>query len=189
MSVNIKSWLRRLPQPAKLRLDKKTVVRVGEGKNKWRDCIDTILAQQPHILEALDGDGEVIRTTELTAEGDQDDSPPAPKDGPNTELAQLGALLKEAYVDGAKAHADAYQKLLAEHVKLMQLVVDRNLRLEERAEESWEEKAAQIAAGNGDLAEIMNGPLGVLINAVMGRMLETKKPEPAADKNGKRARK
>ena len=40
--MNLRSWLRRVPQPVKVRLDGKKVVRVGEGKNKWRDVLDVI---------------------------------------------------------------------------------------------------------------------------------------------------
>jgi hypothetical protein len=192
--MNVRSWLRRLPQPAKVRLDRKQVVRVGEGKNKWRDVVDVILTQHPHILEALDGDGNIIRVTELeeqgddatTADGDKRASP-----GPNTELAQLGALIKDSFESGAKQNREFFEAIVGKYAALAESVINRNAQLENAVERTWEERAAEIASGGGDVAEIMNGPLGVLINAVMGRMLESKKEPPTAEQqsNGKRARK
>lgn len=188
--MNVRSWLRRVPQPSKIRLDNKKVVRVGEGKNKWRDVVDVILTEHPHIVEALDSDGDVIRVTELEADGSESDQDAREPSQKSTELAQLAAIIKESWLEAANANRAQYEGIIAKYTELAQLVVNRNVQLETTVEKTWEEKAAEIASGNGDVAAIMNGPLGVLINAVMGRMLEPKKPEPAAPKNGhsKRAR-
>lgn len=188
--MNVRSWLRRVPQPAKIRLDGKKVVRVGEGKNKWRDVVDVILTDHPHIVEALDSEGDVIRVTELEADGSESSQDARDEQSKgSTELAQIAAIIKESWLEAAKANQAQYEGIIAKYTELAQLVVNRNVQLETTVEKTWEEKAAEIASGNGDLAGIMNGPLGVLINAVMGRMLEGKKPEPAEQKNGKRARK
>jgi len=189
--VNVKSWLRRLPQPASIRLDKKQIVRVGEGKNKWRDVYDVILTTQPRILEALDSEGSIIRVTELAAEEDETPETTSKGSGPNTELAQLGSIMKECFESGARQNREFFETIVSKYATLAEQVINRNQQLEGAVERTWEEKAAQIASGGGDLAEIMNGPIGVLINAVMGRMIEGKKaePEPEEKANGKRARK
>jgi len=187
--MNIKSWLRRVPHPVSLRLDDKKVIRISEGKNKWRDIIDVIALEQPVKLEALDADGNTIRMTQLA-------DPEAPADEaagakPKGELAELGALIGKAYADGAAAHAKAYELAFGENTKLVGLLAERLGGLEKAWQQTLEQRASELmqqggASGEG-LDGLMNGPMGPLLQALAMKTLGEAPPaKPVVKTNGKK---
>lgn len=186
--MNLKSWLRRVPHPSSVRLDRKDVVRINEGKTKWRDVLDVIEQHQPSLLEALDSNGHVLRATELQSERVHDDDD-KPEKGPKSELAELGKLIADAYKSGAEQHAAAFQLAFAENTKLVALLAERlgglerawQTTLEQRAEEL---AAAAAAAGDGG-ESLLTGPLAPLIQGLLTKQLAggESKP-PVAKTNG-----
>ena len=185
--MNIKSWLRRVPHPVTLRLDDKKVLRISEGKNKWRDIVDAIALEQPVKVEALDADGNVIRVTQLADPDAPADEAAAAK--PRSELAELGALIAGAYKAGAEQHAAAFQMTFAENTKLVQLLAERLGGLEKAWQTTLEQRAAeymQRGGGEGD-DSLMTGPLGPLIQAMVMKQVDSAPAKPAAVKNGKKA--
>jgi hypothetical protein len=180
--MNIKSWLRRVPHPVTLRLDDKKVLRISEGKNKWRDIVDAIALEQPAKLEALDADGNVIRVTQLADPDSPADEAAAAK--PKSELAELGALIAGAYKSGAEQHAAAFQLAFAENTKLVQVLAERLGGLEKAWQTTLEQRAAEYMqqGGGGDgIDGLMTGPMGPLLQALAMKTLGgAEKPAAAA---------
>ena len=186
--MNLKSWLRRVPQPHSLRLDDKKVLRISEGKNKWRDILDAVALEQPGKVEALDTDGNVIRVTQLA---DPDDKPGEEPGGPKpkSELAELGALIAGAYRAGAEQHAAAFQMAFTENTKLVQVLAERLGGLEKAWQSTLEQRAAELGAnaGEGGIDGLMSGPLGPLLQAFMMKQMTNGEAKPTVAKtNGKK---
>lgn len=186
--MNVKSWLRRVPQPTTLRLDRKKVLRIGEGKTKWRDVLDAIELEQPSILEALDSDGAVIRITELAA-AEEKSAEPGKDEKPQSELAQLGRMLLDAYRAGADQHAKAYELAFAENTKLVGVLADRLGGLETAWQQTLERRADELLTrGGGDGESLLDGPLAPLVSGFLAKQLQGDKSEKSASAstNGKK---
>lgn len=172
--MNLKSWLRRVPQPHTLRLDDKKVLRISEGKNKWRDILDAVALEQPAKVEALDEAGNVIRVTQL-ADPEDKASEEAGGARPKSELAELGALIAGAYRAGAEQHAAAFQLAFAENTKLVQVLAERLGGLEKAWQTTLEQRAAEYMQQGGGGGEgidgLMNGPMGPLLQALAMKTL------------------
>lgn len=189
--MNLKSWLRRVPQPHSLRLDDKKTLRIGEnGKNKWRDVLDAVALEQPSKVEALDADGNVIRVTQLADPEDKGEEESDAK-RPKSELAELGALIGKAYADGAAAHAKAYELAFGENTKLVGLLAERLGGLEKAWQSTLEQRAAELgaAAGGDGIDGLMNGPMGPLLQALAMKTLGAggDAPKPPVKTNGKKS--
>jgi|SRR5215471_8922854 len=190
--MNVRSWLRRVPNPTKIRLDRKKEIRIGEGKNKWRDALDVIALEQPSVLEALDNDGTVIRMTEL-AEGKADGEEPAekgPKLPPEFQVLQaFGALLLDAYVKGAEQHARAYELAFGENTKLVTALSQQSRHYQRELDSMLEQRLQQAAEGAGGegFADFLNGPLAPLVSTLATKMLQEPKPASNGKANGKKA--
>lgn len=188
--MNLKSWLRRVPQPHSLRLDDKKVLRISEGKNKWRDILDAVALEQPVKVEALDTDGNVIRVTQLADPEDKQDEAGAAK--PKSELAELGALIAGAYKSGAEQHAAAFQLAFAENTKLVQVLAERLGGLEKAWQTTLEQRAAEYMQQGGGSGEgidgLMNGPMGPLLQALAVKTLGSSEApaKPPVKTNGKK---
>jgi hypothetical protein len=169
--VNVRSWLRRMPQPVRVRLDRKKEVRVAEnGKNKWRDLVDVITLEQPAILEALDADGVVIRMTELNdpdAKDEEAKEAAGPKLPPEFAILQaFGKLLLDAYVKGAEQHARAYELAFGENTKLVTTLSLQARSLQQSLEAQLAARLEAVEAaggGEGGLADMFNGPMGPML--------------------------
>lgn len=76
MSDALRSWLRRQPQPVKLRLDGDKVIDVPTGRGRWRELLATLGAFKPQKIEALDGESKLMRARacepdDFDTEGDE----------------------------------------------------------------------------------------------------------------------
>lgn len=176
--MNVRSWLRRVPQPSSLRCDGKKTIQVGQGKNKWRDAVQTLEALQPSLVEALNEDGAVIRVAHLNDDDDQGDAKaPLPSEG-QSEQAQLAALILEATDRGAQRHADAYALAFGKMTDLVGILANRLQGLEVAWQKTLEARAADLAAAApADQAEA--GIAGLLASVVAS---QASPPAP----NGKR---
>lgn len=135
----LRRWLRRHPQPARLRVDGRDVA-VASGANQWAVTEESVLALNPSRVEALDANGVMLRATVLDGSSDTDDAKPAAA-APESELAMLARLIGEAHDAGARRHAEAYALAFAENTRLVQILANRLGSLET----SWQ-KAMQHAA-------------------------------------------
>lgn len=190
--MNLKSWLRRVPHPSSVRLDRKDVVRINEGKTKWRDVLDVIEQHQPSLLEALDSNGHVLRATELQSDRPEDDDKPAEK-GPKTELAELGKLIADAYRSGAEQHAAAFQMAFSENTKLVGLLAERLGGLERAWQTTLEQRAEELAARAAEAGDggesLLSGPLGPMIQGLIAKQLVTGDAKPTVAKTNGAAKK
>ncbi len=162
--MNIHSWLRRVPHPSTIRCDGKKSLLVGQGKNRWRDCINSIEALQPGMIEALDAEGNVIRVCHLNDDGPadatglQDGAPVVPATEKEAELATIARIILEATDRGAERHAEAYRLAFEKHTELVSLLAHRLTAVESAWQKTLEDRARDMAnAGGSDdqLAELM----------------------------------
>lgn len=186
--MNLKSWLRRVPHPSSVRLDRKDVVRINEGKTKWRDVLDVIEQHQPTLLEALDSNGHVLRATELQSDKDRDDDEKPAEKGAKTDLSEFARLLADAYKSGAEQHAAAFQLAFAENTKLVQVLAERLGGLEKAWQTTLEQRAEELAAAAanaGDGGEsLLTGPLAPLIQGLLAKQLAAGDKPTVAKTNG-----
>lgn len=179
--MNVKSWLRRLPHPVRVRLDRKKELRVAEqGKNKWRDLVDAITLEQPSVIEALDADGVVIRMTELAdadAKGEDDAKPEKSPDWnqlmvPAGLVQHFAELYAQAYTRGAEQHARAYELAFGENTKLVTALSSQARSLQTSLEAQLAARLEMAeAGGEGGMSDLMSGPLGPMLMAMAQKHL------------------
>jgi hypothetical protein len=184
--MNVKSWLRRIPQPTKIRFDKKTLVNVGQGKNRWKDVFDAIITMQPNLVEALDSEGALIRATELASEEEAKETEEALTTEKQSDLAQLGKLLLDAYKAGASAHAESYKLAFEENTKLVTVLSNRLGGLEQAWQQTLEQRANELTdTGNGGGGDAL-GPLAPMLQGMAVKMMtQTAEASASAPRNGK----
>jgi hypothetical protein len=108
--TDLRSWLKRRPTPAKVRVDER-VVAVPDTPRKWSDLENTINAMGWSKIEALDPEGQIIRVTaddDVTAEEEIE----AAKAGRAGELAQLGHEMRECVRVVQQGQSDTWSKVV-----------------------------------------------------------------------------
>lgn len=124
MVSSFRRWLRRHPQPTRLRVDGRDVS-VATGANQWAVTEESVMTLSPSRVEALDDKGVVLRATSFEKEDRDDDDDDDAKQAPVTELTTMARLLAEAHDAGARRHAEAYALAFAENTKLVQILATR----------------------------------------------------------------
>ncbi len=141
---SLRRWLRRTPQPRKLRVDGRKVD-VASGVNCWAVTEETVLAMAPKRIEALDGSGLVLRAISLDDDADDaTDGEPKPKS--ESELCTLARLLNAAHDAGATRHAAAYELAFTENTKLVGILAARLGGLEK----AWQRAMQDLAQAQAD---------------------------------------
>jgi hypothetical protein len=131
----LRQWLRREPKPKMVRVTchsgEKQVVEVQRDRQHgffdWKNLVSTIEAYDPVRLEALSGDGSILRAYDV--EGDKDrrgpiEGPVMPEQVEADRDMKLAALLNEAHRQGASLNADAHTKREQTITSLIGIVVD-----------------------------------------------------------------
>lgn len=140
IGFDLRSWLRKAPKPARLRLHtadgEERFVELGDKRFKWIAVEETVRTAGAAKIEALDKDGSILRATRLSeeetdAEDDHDargkyDERLLAKDrlAMAAMLDRYGARMSEAFAQGAKAASASQDKLvnlvevLTEHLTL-----------------------------------------------------------------------
>ena len=69
--TNLRSWLRKQPQPVRVMLDNdpKRTIEVPQGRGKWVDLIATLGAVEFETIACLGPDGGILRATSYSADG------------------------------------------------------------------------------------------------------------------------
>lgn len=173
--MDIKSWLRKAPQPVALLCDGKRVA-VSDGPRKWADTLDTITSMGTTRLEALAADGTILRVVELTGgEVDQADEKQTPGAANLAALSKLGELAQLAQILGdisdraAARHEGAYKLAFGEFGKINAAILDRLTAMEQ----SWIMSLNTIAELKMQLADAVaeaeskNEESGGLINNLL----------------------
>jgi len=116
--MNIRSWLRRDPQPTTIRVQSATdgtkTLALVDGGRKWSDAERNVLALDPVRIEALNKDGEVLRAHDFGSAGadekeERDESLTLSGEvGENKQLVLMARLLHEAHESGSARHEAAW---------------------------------------------------------------------------------
>lgn len=161
--MNIRSWLRRKPQPHSLRVDGRAVA-IGTGARKWGDLLDTLDTLGGARCEALDSSGTVLRACDLGS----DEAPGAPDVSRETAgvgpLNDLGALvtmsrlLSEHADQAAARHESAYRYGFDTLTSIVSMLAARLTAIEgawHKTLVASAEAAAAAAEGSGGSSEIL----------------------------------
>jgi hypothetical protein len=154
-NVNLHAWMRRSPEPAKLRLDGKTIVPIGDTKTKWRDAVEVCESREPSLIEAMGADDSVLRVTQRHYEGVDPavDAERKARVDRGSELAQLGQLIAEAADRAAERHEMAYRFGFETLAALVESVVQRNNAVESAFLALQSRVAQSSGDGDGDPAQ------------------------------------
>jgi hypothetical protein len=176
--VNIKSWLKRAPVPATVRVDD-TVVPVPEGSRRWSELEQTIATLSPRKLVALDSDGNTLRAVDLEVAEEEAEEEVATAGKGGSEMVQLARLLLEASDAGARRHAQAYETSFSHLVRLVEVMSERLTAVEVAWQQTLANQAELLAnttpGGEEELAA----------QAISGMFSDAAKRAPAAKANGK----
>lgn len=173
--MNIRAWLRKQPQPFKLRVDSKDVA-LPEGKWKWADAERTIGAMNGSKVECLDNAGGVLRACVLGDDGETEDTKAAssPKE---SELVLIARELRIAADEASQRHEAAYRYAFDAIVSMFTAQSGRLASLET----AWQKMVLAAAAPQGEDAGLLETLLG---GVVQGRA--ERAAEAAAASNGKK---
>jgi uncharacterized phage infection (PIP) family protein YhgE len=72
----LRSWLRRKPQPARVRIrtadgEERYIQLSDDARNRWRSAEEAILAGGATVVELLDGEGHILRAQQLVDDDEQ----------------------------------------------------------------------------------------------------------------------
>ena len=201
MTQKLRNWLQRVPHPAKLRTDGGDML-IVKGRNKWHDACQTIEDLGPAVIEALDADGNVLRTHRL-AESENPDKTASERKTEDATVALSRVMMEvadraaersiEAADKAAERNARGYEAAFKALVSVTDLNTRRLGKLEaayfalvRRHAETIEDTADALAdaADAGGDGEIKQMALGLLLKGAMGGTGEVK----PNGKGGKRAK-
>ena len=181
----LKKWLSRAQQPARVRLDEneRKILRVSSHVNRWSELEKSILAMGPTIIEALDAKGEVLRIMQLK-EPAEPEHKPQKEEWPDSEQAQIAQIIT-ASNDRAASRHEAIFKMSFDALKEMYTACLQELRDTQRrcaqleAALQQELDRQEVPAPLADDENLING----LVAAVMPRLMNGSGDE--AKVNGK----
>jgi len=151
MTLQLRTWLRRLPHPVAVMADDARVP-VPTTPRRWAELEETLTALGPARLVALDAKGTTLRAVTLDESGeDAPASPGAPESrSPLTnDLQVMSRLLADAYRTGAETAMAAMRGSIEENTKLVKLLADRLGSIEM----AWQRSLQTHAKMSVDLAE------------------------------------
>lgn len=100
--MNLNHWLKKTPQPVTVLADDKRIP-VPKNHRAYRDLVETIKSLDPDKLVCLDKDDQVLRSTILNKESEEDEAA-APATPEQSDLQLFAKLLAEGYDRGAKTN-------------------------------------------------------------------------------------
>jgi len=126
MVTNLKSWLRRQPQPASIRYttsddEERTLELSGNARNRWSEAAEALESANAVRIEALSKDGSVLRITKREEEdnGEVHDAIERQEKNRAKETASLalvldaqGRRISEAFNAGADAASRGQDNLV-----------------------------------------------------------------------------
>lgn len=142
--MNLRDWIRKRPQPTKLRVDGKDVALV-QGKNIWADALRTIEALKGTNLEAIAADGTVLRA--CTLDGTEDDDDDKGKPGASkvvSELAALAGIVATAYKDAFALAQTSMDNANAKLVEVAASATNRATALEAVWQQTLADRAKEV---------------------------------------------
>jgi hypothetical protein len=127
--MNLQGFLRKAPQPVAMRVTTdagEKIVKVNlKDSRPWGRASATIGAMRGTMVECLDAKGHVLRAIPIEREPEAEEEEETKGKGSRiTELSQLATLLNAAHDNGAKRHADAYEKAFTMLANLVSKLTD-----------------------------------------------------------------
>lgn len=164
--MNLRSWLRRTPKPATIRVDGAQLVPVPNSGNVWAQLEETLTALNASRVEALDASGAILRAAQLR--DDDEETAPA-KQGGGSELGQLARIIADAHDAGARRHAAAYETAFAKQLELLSVVASRLTALETAYHRSVTQVAQlQLDAAAANASDDGTNAITGMLAAAMG---------------------
>jgi hypothetical protein len=157
MTLQLRTWLRRLPHPVAVMADDARVP-VPTTPRRWAELEETLTALGPARLVALDAKGATLRAVTLDESADDAAAPAAPESrSPLTnDLQVMSRLLADAYRTGAETAMAAMRGSIEENTKLVKLLADRLGSIEM----AWQRSLQTHAKMSIDLAEARSSSNG-----------------------------
>ena len=182
---DLRSFLRRKPQPRMLRIETpdgtEKTIDLGEGRTRWHQAEETVRAANAAKVECLDKDGKVLRAQRLSDDDvearDSDDAQERSADKLLTrQHAMMAAMfdsygkrIADAYTAGAQAASQSQDQVLSLVETLSSNLSTAIVNLHNVAvthAQSVQANAEQVAA----LMQAMQGGEGGSTQALMGLM-------------------
>jgi hypothetical protein len=165
---SLRRWLRRQPQPTRLRVDGRDVA-IATGANHWAVTEETLRSLNPSRIEAIGEAGVMLRAMSLDrADADDETATPARSE---TELTTLARIIADAHDAGARRHAEAYQMAFSENTQLVTILATRLGHLESAWQEAMQAAAqaqADAMAADAEAAAAASGdPAGGAVAAML----------------------
>lgn len=173
--AKVRNWLQRSPHPNRIRTDSGEVILL-QGRRKWQEAMESITAADPSVLEALDRDGNIIRTLNLDGTTRE---PRVVED----QLTALARILADSSDRAAQRHEQAYKEAFTAVLQLTKTVSDRLTQIE-RAYMALVQRHAEAlenAAGGDDLDAIATS---FFMNRFMGAPPPAQQQKPPQKPNG-----
>jgi hypothetical protein len=166
--MHVRSWIRRNPQPAAVRLDGVKVVPIAAtGATRWADVMSVITSTDPARIEALDASGQVLRACDLHDQADEDAAAAAPATERMTELVLLGQELRKAADESAARHEAFVRYAFETMASITSSVVNRSASIENAYMKLLEAHAERMQSAPGEDAAMMQ-IMGPALAAVAG---------------------
>lgn len=125
--TGLRRWLKQTPHPHSVRLDGKSVLRIGNHTSRWAECEQSIEAMGVCTVEALDANGDVLRAFAVR-EPEEEKPRMQREEWPESETAQIAQAITAACDRAAARHENAYRMSFD---KLSEMYQAQALRLEE----------------------------------------------------------
>lgn len=144
--MDVKSWLRRQPQPAYLICDGKRVAVSSSGSRKWAETAETVLSVGASTVEAYDKDGTLLRRVDLETEGETAKPEAAEASSVKgleklSELAQLATIIGDVGDRAARRQEAVFEKAFGALMAVVNSLSDRVVGMES----AWVASLNQIA--------------------------------------------
>jgi hypothetical protein len=187
MITNVRAWLQRKPQPARLKTDDGTEIAIGSGRAKWSVAERNIAELAPAEVKALDAGGRVLRILSFAEDGEANaDQRGLQITNQHDRDIKIAEIISKVSDQSALRHEQAYAKAFEKMCFIVELVVRRltaaenqNARLQRELEIVAAQRAEETGEDKDDVMEKMIQ--GILLKGLM---------EPKAAKpNGKAQKK
>lgn len=157
---SFRSWVRNLPEPVAFVAGDARIL-MGKGAYRMAAAEQAIRAKDPDQVDAVNKDGEVIRTFVFRAAPVEDDeeeavpvAPLPPADASSALLIHFSTLISKAYAQGAADHAAAYTESHAQVVSLCNGVLTRCAALEKLLNQMMRDVRLDANAAREELEEV-----------------------------------
>jgi len=166
--TNVRAWLQRKPQPARLVTDDGTEIAVGSGRAKWSIAERNIAELAPAVVRALDAGGRVLRVLSFADDGTEEVDARGlnitNQHDRDIKIAEIIARVSDA---SASRHEAAYKAAFEKMGFLVELLVRRLTSAETknaRLQNALERQAAEVAQATG---EDQDDVMGKMIQAML----------------------